>query len=159
MVRDPCSDCGGDGSVERDRHVTVTFPAGIDEGQRLRVAGKGMPGPDDSPPGDLYVDVEIERHPDFERNDNDLITKRVLSFPDAALGTELTITLPDGSEETVQVKAGAQPGSVLSVRAKGMPVINGGGRGALHVVLDVAVPKKLSRRAKKLLAELEAELN
>ena len=105
------------------------------------------------------MDVELEPHPEFERNHDDLITKRVLSFPDAALGTELDITLPDGSEETIEVKAGVQPGSVLSVKGKGMPALNGGRRGVLHVVLDVAVPKKLSRRAKKLLAELDAELS
>jgi molecular chaperone DnaJ len=159
-ISDPCESCNGRGLTEKRRKVLVNFPAGIDRGQRLRVPGQGMPGANNTPPGDLYVDIDLEEHERFQREGNDLLVKEPLSFAEAALGCERKLELPDGSEVEYDVSAGTQPGSVITVRGKGMPVINQRGRrGALHVVVDVEVPKKLSRKAKKLLAELEAELS
>jgi molecular chaperone DnaJ len=117
-----------------------------------------MAGRRGGPPGDLYVDVRVLPHPQFDREGNDLITRATISFPDAALGTELVVPMLDGTVETVQLAAGTQPGYVLSVAGKGMPRVDGRGRGALHVVVQVAVPRALSKRAKKLLKELDAEL-
>jgi len=160
IVADPCRTCSGRGAVERRNKVLVTFPAGIDAGQRLRVPGQGMPGPGGSPAGDLYVDVDLEKDPDFERDGYDLITRHGLTFGEAALGAERKIELPDGSQVTFNVPAGTQPGTVLSIRDKGIPVLNRRDtRGNLHVVVSVKVPQKLNRKARKLLEELEAELN
>jgi molecular chaperone DnaJ len=123
------------------------------------VPGQGMPGPGNAPAGDLYVDVDLEKDANFERDGNDLITRQFLTFGEATLGTEKQLTLPDDSVVTYSIPSGTQPGTVVSLRDKGVPVINRrDSRGALHVVISVKVPQKLNRKAKKLLEELEAEL-
>lgn len=157
-IAKPCGDCQGTRYVEKKRKVLVTFPAGIDTGQTLRVPGQGMPGPANGVAGDLYVDVVIEDDELFQRDGHDLIARRQISFPEAALGSEISVELPDGASVIAEVPAGTQPGTVISIRGKGMPRLDGRGRGDLHVVTEVAVPKKLSRHAKKLLQELEEEL-
>jgi molecular chaperone DnaJ len=158
VITSPCQSCSGRGAVERQRKVIVTFPAGIDAGQRLRVPGQGMPGPEGSPNGDLYVDVEIEQHADFERDGADLVTRESISFVEAAMGTEFDVVLPDGTEVPVEIPSGTQPGTVITARGHGMQRIGQRGRGDLHVVVNVHVPKKLSRKARKLFEELEEEL-
>lgn len=157
-VGSPCNSCSGRGAVERERRVLVTFPAGIDGGQRLRVPGQGMPGPGGSSGGDLYVDVELTPHDDFEREGADLITRESISFVEASLGTEFDVVLPDGSEVPVDVPGGTQPGTVLTQRGQGVSRIGRRGRGDLHVVVNVHVPRKLSRKAKKALEQLEEEI-
>lgn len=158
VVEESCEKCDGAGWEENTRTVTVTFPPGIDAGHRLRVAGQGMPGSRGGPPGNLYVDVDLEKHDVFEREGVDLITRRAISFPEAALGTELEIELLDGQRHRVDIPAGIQPGSVLSAPGLGAPSVNGRGNGSLHVVVQVDVPKKLSRKAKKLLRQLSDEI-
>jgi len=159
VVKDPCEKCKGAGSVEKKRKVVVSFPAGIDAGQRLRVPGQGMPGPGGANSGDLYVDLDIEPHPRFERQGYDLITKERISFPQATLGTEVSVELPDGDSITAKVPAGTQPGAVITLKGKGVPQLDRSGRGSVHIVVEVDVPKRLSKNAKKLLEELEAELS
>ena len=158
VVKTPCEACSGQGQVEKSRKVVVAFPAGIDGGQRLRVPQKGLPGAQGGPPGDLFVDVELAPDPDFERDGLDLITKARVSYAQAALGTAVEVLLPDETTVKVEVPAGTQPGEVISTRSKGMPRIDGRGRGTLHVVVQIEVPKDLSKRAKELLAELDGEL-
>lgn len=158
VIADPCEACHGQRYVEKTRKVLVSFPAGIDSGQRLRVPGQGMPGPQGTPPGDLYVDVEMQPEPGFERDGYDIGARRKISFVEASLGGSLEVPLPDGTRVPVEVKAGTQPGSVITVRGKGLPRLDRRGRGDLHVLVDVHVPTRLSRRAKKLLRELDEEL-
>ncbi len=158
IVTDPCGSCGGQRYVEKKRKVMVSFPAGIDTGQRLRVPGQGMPGRGGAEPGDLYVDVEVQSAPGFERDGYDIGTRQKISFTEAALGTSVVVQLPDGTSVDVEVPSGTQPGSVISVRNKGIPRLDRRGRGDLHLLVDVHVPKRVSRRAKKLLRELEEEL-
>jgi len=158
VITTPCNSCSGAGFVEKERTVTVSFPAGIDTGHRLRVAGQGMPGPGGGPAGHLYVDVILEPHERFERDGIDLITRKTISFADAALGTVVAIEMLDGSTVELRLGAGTQPGEVISKRGQGAPNVEGRGRGALHLVVQVDVPKRLSRRAKKLLRELAEEL-
>jgi molecular chaperone DnaJ len=157
-IATPCDTCRGSGAVERQRKVIVTIPPGIDAGQRLRVPSQGMPGPNGSPNGDLYVDVDIPADPRFERQGADLGTRATVTFSQAALGAELEITLPDDSVVKVEIAPGCQPNSVILVRGQGMPRLERNGRGDLHVAVEVQVPKKLSKRAKKLLEELDEEL-
>ena len=159
VVETPCTACKGAGEVEKTKRVIVTFPAGIDGNQRLRVPGQGIPGPSGAPPGDLYVDVELEPDPRWERDQLDLITKVGVSYADAALGTEVELELLDDTSFEVQVPPGTQPGAVLSFKGKGAPRVDGRGKGQLHVVVEVKVPKKLSARAKQLLKELDEELD
>lgn len=159
VVKTPCTVCNGQGAVEKTRKVVVTFPAGIDAGQRLRVPGQGMPGTQGGPAGDLYVDVDLAHDEHFERHDSDLVTRAVMPFSKAALGGQIELTLPDDSTATVEVPAGSQPGDVITVRGSGMPRIDGRGRGSLQVVVQVAVPKTVSAKAKDLLEQLDEELN
>jgi len=158
FIATPCETCRGRGAVERQRKVLVSFPAGVDTGHRLRVPGQGMPGRGTSA-GDLYVDVEVEPDERFERHGDDLATRAQISFTDAALGTEVEVTLPDDTTLNVTIPNGTQPSSVVTVRNKGIPHVDRNGRGDLHVVVAVQVPTKLSKHAKKLLEELDAELS
>jgi len=158
VIVSPCTNCDGSGRVKRKRTVLVTFPAGIDSGQRLRVPGQGMPGPGGTPAGDLYVDVEVEPDESYERQGYDLVTHERLSFSEAALGTSFEVELPDGETVKAKVDPGTQPGSILTLMGRGVSRLDGRGRGSLHIVLDVVVPKKLSRKARKLLQELDREL-
>lgn len=158
VISDPCRDCNATGFKPKTREVTVTFPAGVDTGVRLRIPGQGMPGPSGAPAGDLYVDVDIRPDPDFTREGYDLVIHESISFAEATLGSELELDLPDGTSAGVTIKAGTQPGTIISIRGKGVPRLDRRGRGDLHVIAEVEVPKKLSRQAKKLLLELENEL-
>jgi molecular chaperone DnaJ len=158
VVKTPCTTCKGAGAVEKQRKVMVSFPAGIDGGQRLRVPGQGMPGHQGGPSGDLYVDIELQPDERFERDGADLITRLPVSFAEATLGGSANVTLPDDSEVTVDVPAGTQPGEVISLKGKGMPRIDGRGRGSLQAVVQVEVPRALSSHAKDLLRQLQDEL-
>jgi molecular chaperone DnaJ len=158
VLREPCPKCGGAGQVEKTRKVMVSFPAGIDTNQRLRVTGQGLPGPMGGDAGDLYVDVELEPDDKFERDGMDLVTRVNISFSDAAMGTTIALHWIDDSELELEIPAGTQPGEVIMMKGKGAPRVDGRGRGALHVQVQVDVPRHLSARAKTLLAELEEEL-
>ncbi len=157
-ITNPCKTCRGGGAVEKERKVLVTFPPGVDSGVRMRVPGQGMPGPPNSQAGDLYVDVEVQEDDRYQRDAFDLIAHERVTFAQAVLGATITVELPDGETLEVEMPAGTQPGSVLTVRDKGFTRLDRRGRGRLHVVADVHVPKKLSRKAKKLLGELDNEL-
>ncbi len=174
VIKHPCKTCDGHGAVEKTRKVVVSFPAGIDAGQRLRVSGQGMAGPPGAPPGDLYVEVDVEDDPRFERDGVDLVTRVNVSFAEAALGGEVRVPAlgaPDAenaekaesgedAQPTVALKipAGTQPGAVFNLKGEGVPRLDGRGRGSLVVVVQVDIPTKLSDRAKKLLEELDSEL-
>jgi molecular chaperone DnaJ len=164
-IRNPCGGCRGRGVVERQRKVSVQFPAGIDAGQRLRVPGQGMPGPPNSQAGDLYVEVDVEEHPRFERDGADLVTRAHINFTAAALGAEVLVEnvaepgAAEGPRVSVHVPAGTQPGAVFTLKGQGLPRLDGRGRGALVVVLQVDVPTTLSDRARSLLEQLDAELH
>jgi molecular chaperone DnaJ len=158
-ISSPCSSCNGQGRVERQKKVLVSIPAGIDSGQRLRVPGQGMTGRAGAPQGDLYVDVQVEEDPKFQREGNDLATQIQVQFGTATLGGRSEIQLPDDTRINVTVEPGTQPGTVVTMRGHGMPRLDQrGGRGNLHVVVSVNVPKKISKKARKLLEELMHEL-
>ena len=162
VVRQPCASCGGQGAVERARRVNVTFPAGIDAGQRLRVPGQGMPGPGGAAPGDLYVEVDVEADPRFERDGVDLVTRVRVPFTDAALGAEVRVPAleADAEDATVSltIPAGTQPATLFTLKGRGVPRLDGRGRGSLVVVVEIEVPTRMSERARELLGELAIEL-
>lgn len=166
VIKNPCKTCEGHGAVEKARKVVVVFPAGIDAGQRLRVPGQGLPGPANAPPGDLYVDVDIEEDARFERDGVDLVTKVHVSFAQAALGASVDVpSLSEAKEGAggastvpLTVPAGTQPGTVITLKGQGVPRLDGRGRGSLIVVVQVDVPANLSDRAKSLLAEFDEEV-
>jgi molecular chaperone DnaJ len=162
-VKSPCKTCKGHGLVEKTRTVTVAFPAGIDGGQRLRVPGQGLPGANGN--GDLYVDVELEDDPRFERDGVDLVTRVHVPFTLAALGGTVTVpTLEPAAENktetmSVTLPAGTQGGHIITLKGRGVPRLDGRGRGSIVVDVRVDIPTKLSARAKQLLGELDDELH
>jgi molecular chaperone DnaJ len=158
VVKTPCTACNGAGAVEKSRKVVVSFPAGMDGGQRLRVPGQGMPGSQGGPAGDLYVDVDLAPDEHFERDGSDLITRVTVSYAEAALGITVPVELPDDSTVTVEVPAGTQPGDIITVKGKGAPRIDGRGKGSLQAVMQVEVPRVVSARARELLRQLDEEL-
>jgi molecular chaperone DnaJ len=155
IIAAPCAECAGDGRVREERRIQVTIPAGIDDGQRIALEGQGEAGPRGGPPGDLYVVVNIRPHPQLLRRGTELFVELPVTFPQAALGTTLRVPTVEGSEE-VEVPAGTQSGHEIRLRGKGVPRLRGAGRGDLHVIVNVVVPSKLSKRERELLRELDA---
>jgi molecular chaperone DnaJ len=154
VPQSPCERCDGRGLEVARRTVSVDVPAGIADGQRIRVSGRGHAGEHGGPAGDLYALVHVTPDPRFVRDGDDLVTVLDVSAPHAALGTTKGVETLDGSVD-VEVPAGTQPGTVIPVRGAGMPTLRRHGRsGDLRVVVDVVVPRKLSKHQRKLLREV-----
>jgi molecular chaperone DnaJ len=151
IVETPCETCKGDGRTERKRTLRVTIPAGIDEGHQIRLTNEGEVGPRGGPPGSLYVAVHVAPHPSLKRDGTELYYEARISIAQAALGTTLQVPTIDGSEE-VEIKPGTQSDTEIRLRGKGVPHLRrAGSRGDLHVLVDVEVPKKLSKKQRELL--------
>jgi molecular chaperone DnaJ len=154
IAQTPCEVCDGRGLVVGHRRLEVDVPAGIADGQRIRLSGRGHAGEHGGPNGDLYVVVQVALGEGWLRDEDDLVTVSDIPAPLAALGTTVAIAHPDGEVE-VEVPAGTQPGTVLTVKGKGMPMLRRQGRfGDLRVVANVIVPRRLTARQKELLQEL-----
>jgi len=158
VVRTPCAKCSGRGMARAERRVKVTIPAGIDDGQTLRVTGQGMPGVRGGPTGHLYVTVQVEPDPRFQRDGFDLIYELHVSYPQAALGADVEVPSIDDTMRKLHVPAGSQPGQTVTLTGAGVQRLDGRGRGDLIAVVQVDVPTKLTSKAKKLLAELQKAL-
>ncbi len=156
VIPNPCDACGGGGRVNGSRSIEVDVPRGIDDGQRLRLAGRGPSAPRGGPAGDLYVSVRVARHPDLERHGDDLLYRLPVSIVQAALGTQVEITTLDGPRE-VDVAAGTQPGARIRLRGLGVPSLRTSRRGDLVVEVRVDVPMRLNDEEAELLAKF-AEL-
>jgi molecular chaperone DnaJ len=150
VARKPCQTCAGRGRTRETRSLSVDVPAGIDDGQRIRLSGRGHAGVRGGPSGDLYVVATVQPDPRFERHGDDLVTRIDVPFTDAALGSRLMVPTIDGEEE-VELAAGSQPATVLRLRGKGMPSLRGRRHGDLHVVVNVMVPTNLSDEQRDLL--------
>ena len=154
VITDPCSKCKGEGRVLRQRIVDAKIPAGVEDGTRIRFTGYGEGGLHGGPPGDLYVVLHVKEHPFFEREGNDLHCVIPISFTQAALGAEITVPTLEG-EHVLKVPDGTQSGTTLRIRGKGVPVLNGHGKGDLFVEVRVHTPGKLNKRQRELLQEFE----
>jgi molecular chaperone DnaJ len=153
VIETPCPTCGGTGAERRDRQVRVRIPAGVDDGQRIRLKGRGGAGRNGGPPGDLYVKVSVGRHPLFGRKGRDLTLAVPVTFAEAALGAQIAVPTLNGSV-TVKIPPGTRSGKTLRVKGKGVPLSKGAGD--LLATIEVAVPQKLSdaeRQAIEALAE------
>jgi molecular chaperone DnaJ len=158
QATDVCEECEGAGQVDVERIVKINVPGGVDTGQSLRLSGRGQEGSRGGPAGDLYVTVHIERDEDFERDGFNLLHRLVVNYPQAALGAKLEVPALEEDEDavqTVKVPSGIQNGETVVVRGAGVPRLNGRGRGDLICVVEVEVPKKLSREQKRMLKELD----
>jgi molecular chaperone DnaJ len=151
----PCRECRGDGRVRASRSIDVEVPAGVDDGQRLRLTGRGPAAPRGGVPGDLYVTVRVAPDGRFERQGDDLLHVRKIAFSQAALGTHLDIETLEGIEELI-VTPGTQPGHVFRLKHRGIPALRGRGRGDLLVRVDVEVPTRLSSEEDELVRALAA---
>lgn len=156
VIESPCRACRGEGRVDAEQKLQVDIPAGVDNGTRIRLAGKGETGPFGAPPGDLYIFLHIRRHPVFEREGTTLLTRAPISFTTAALGGEIAIPGLDGQRHTIEIPAGIQSGKQLRKRGAGMPVLQGRGAGDLVIEVQVETPTRLSARQKELLREFQA---
>lgn len=153
MISDPCVKCKGQGRVVRERTMEITVPAGVEDGTRIRYANQGEAGSQGGPAGDLYVVLHVKEHTFFERDGNDLHCLIPISISQAALGTEIMIPTLEG-QHTLKVPEGTQSGTVFRVRNKGVPVLNGHGKGDLYARVKVQTPSKLNKRQRELLQEL-----
>jgi molecular chaperone DnaJ len=153
VIRTPCTTCRGDSRVTREHKILVKVPAGVEQDTRIRYSGEGDAGRFGGPAGDFYVLLEVKAHKFFERDGDDLHCVIPISFPQAALGTELELETLDGTE-TIKVPEGTQSGREFKLRGKGVPHLNSHGKGDLVVEVRVQTPSKLSKQQKELLRQL-----
>ncbi len=160
-AKQPCGECRGRGRRAGKRKLTVDVPAGIADGQRIRLSGKGHAGESGAhppaPAGDLYVLVRVRADERFVREGDDLITALDVSAPLAAVGATLDVPTLDGTT-AIRITPGTQPGEVLTVRSQGMPSLRNGKRGSLRVVVNVVVPRRLSAEQRELMERMHDTL-
>lgn len=143
IITTPCVECGGRGRVRRERSIKVNIPAGVDDGMRIRLAGQGHVGEHGGSPGDLYIEVQVKPDPRFVREGEHVISTLPLGIAQAALGTRVTVETLDG-EEALTIPPGTQHGAEFRIRGKGIPRLQGRGRGDHIVRVELVVPKQLS---------------
>ena len=158
IVKDKCHDCHGDGIVKSDEILTINIPAGVQDGMQLAMQGQGNAAPRGGIAGDLIVLIEEQEHDLFERQDANLYYNAFITFSEAALGA--TVEIPTlGGKVKIKIDAGTPSGRVVRLRGKGLPVMNGYGRGDLLVCLNVWVPKNLNKEERKVLEDLQRHDN
>jgi molecular chaperone DnaJ len=154
LIEHPCEQCRGAGRVIEERTLEVEIPAGIHDGQRIRLSGEGHAGTLGGRAGDVYVEVHVRPDERFVREGNDVYTTVDLTLTQAALGTTLSVPTLDGSAE-ITFEPGTQPGETRILRGRGLPVLQGFGRGSQRVLVNVVVPRRLTEEQRRLLEEFE----
>jgi molecular chaperone DnaJ len=157
-IAHPCTACSGGGHVLEERRLEVDIPPGIHDGQQIRISGEGHAGVPGGRSGDVYVQVHVKPDDRFVREGNDIFSTVELTMTQASLGTTLTIPTIDGDEE-LEFAAGTQPGEIVVLRGRGMPVLQGFGRGDQHVFVNVLVPRRLTDAQRRLLAEFDSHVD
>ena len=157
MISDPCPDCRGAGRVEESRTLSVKVPAGVDNGDRIRLSGEGEAGPKGAPPGDLYVHIRVKEHPIFAREGNDLFCEVPIGFTTAVLGGELAVPTLAG-RVMLKIPPETQSGKVFRLRGKGVRPVRGGSTGDLLCRVTVETPVNLSEEQKEILRDFEATM-
>ena len=152
-VKNHCKPCEGTGRVSSKRKIKVTIPAGVDSGTRLRVSGEGEGGFNGGPAGDLYVEVSVKEHNDFERDGDDLYSVYKADYLQMVLGADVTVKTVTGEKE-IEIPKGAQPGERVRIHGEGVPSLRGSRRGDLYIQLEVEIPKKIGKDDEKLLREV-----
>ena len=157
IITDPCNTCHGEGRVQKQKTLSVKVPAGVDNGDRIRLTGEGEAGENGGPPGDLYVQIAVREHPIFKRDGSDLFCEVPVSFATAALGGELEVPTLDGKVK-LKVPSESQSGKLFRLRGKGVKSVRGSHIGDLICKITVETPINLSARQKELLQEFENSL-
>jgi molecular chaperone DnaJ len=155
VIEKPCATCGGAGRVRETKRYQVRIRPGVTDGTRIRLAGKGEPGRNGGPPGDLYVITHVQPSPLFERRGADLVIEVPVTYAEAALGATVEVPTPDGPQISLKVPPGSQDGKLLRVRGQGAPKLNGSGRGDLLARLRLTVPTKLTKAEREALETLQ----
>jgi molecular chaperone DnaJ len=150
IIEQPCKNCRGTGRERTTKRYQVKVPAGAKDGTRIRLKGKGEPGAGGGPSGDLFVVVQVDPSPLYERRGADLVLDVPVTYPEAALGATVQIPTPDGPV-ALKVPSGSESGKLLRVKGRGAPKLNGGGRGDLLARVKVTVPQKLTKAEKEAL--------
>jgi len=150
-ITNPCGSCGGQGKKQTSKRLSVTIPKGVDDGTRIRLAGKGEAGSRGASSGDLYLFINVYSHELFKRSDENLFFEYPISISDAALGASLEIPTIDGGKAKIKIPAGTQSGKQFRLKSKGMPYMRGSGNGDLYVQINTEVPVSLNREQKELL--------
>lgn len=158
IIKNKCNKCYGEGIIKGEDIININIPAGVGEGMQLNVAGKGNAARRGGVNGDLLVVIEEKKHPELIRDGNDLIFPLYLSFPQAAMGDTVEIPTVEGKVK-IKIEGGTQPGKILRLRGKGLPEVNGYGRGDLLVNINVWIPKKLSKDEKKTIEKMAESTN
>jgi len=158
IITKPCTACRGEGTVRAEEEISFKIPAGVSEGMQLNISGKGNAARRGGINGNLLVVIEEEPHDEFQRDENDLIYSLFISVAQAAMGDSVEIPLIDGKAK-IKIEPGTQSGRILRLRGKGLPDVNGYGRGDLLVHVNVWIPKKLTKEEQKLLEKLAASDN
>jgi len=153
IIVTPCSACGGSGVVKRTKRYPVKIPAGIKDGAKIRIKGRGEAGRRGGPAGDLYVVVRVRENELFTRRGDDFVIEVPVTFAEAALGAGVKVPTPGGGNVSLKVPAGSQDGRMLRVRGKGAPKLKGGGHGDLLARLRLVVPEKLNKEQRRLVEE------
>jgi molecular chaperone DnaJ len=157
VIRNPCSQCRGQGYQQVQHKLKVNIPAGVDDGTRVRMTNEGQPGANGGPHGDLYVFLKVRPHSFFERHESDLHCTIPVNFAQAALGSELDVPTLD-QPYRLKIPEGTQTGAQFRLRHKGVPLLNGGGRGDLYIHVVVKTPARLTREQRKLMEQLRDTL-
>ena len=156
IIKNPCKTCRGEGRVNKEKKLAVKIPAGVDDGNKIRLSGEGEAGSRGGPAGDLYVFVSIKKHGFFNRDGDDIYCEIPIKFTTAALGGSLEVPIIDDSKAKLQIPEGTQTGQQFRLKGKGMTVLSAGGRrGDMFIKVFIAVPKKLSAEEKSLLVKLD----
>ena len=155
VIEKPCRKCHGSGRERRTKRYTVKIPAGVKDGTRIKLKGKGEPGESGGPNGDLVVVTRVAPSRLYERRGADLVIDVPVTYAEAALGATVDVPTPFGDRISLKVKSGSQDGALLRVRGHGAPRLNGSGRGDLLARLRIAVPKKLTKKEREALEELQ----
>jgi len=151
MITNPCGSCGGQGKKQASKRLSVTIPKGVDDGTRIRLAGKGEAGSRGASSGDLYLFINVYSHDLFKRSDENLFFECPISIADAALGTSIEIPTIDGGKAKIKIPQGTQSGKQFRLKSKGMPYMRGSGNGDLYVQVNTEVPVSLNKEQKELL--------
>jgi molecular chaperone DnaJ len=157
VIRTPCRVCQGAGTVQRERSLQVTIPAGVEDGTRIRLQGEGEAGGQGAPPGDLYVHIAIRPHTLFHREGAHIFCEVPLRMSQAALGDEIEVPAIDGTRQKLKIPSGTQTGAQFRLRGKGFSVLRSAARGDMVIQAKVETPLHLTRRQRELLEEFEAE--
>ena len=157
IISDPCSPCHGQGKIKRQKTLEISIPAGIDDGMRIRSTGNGEPGTNGGPPGDLYIEIRLQKHEVFQRDGDDLHCAVPISFTTAALGGEVSVPTLNG-EAAIDLPEGTQTGKQFRLRGKGIKGVRASFPGDLYCHITVETPVKLTEHQRKLLKELDESL-